>query len=140
MTRVHSSSSRGTVVGAIVTCVLMGFAAPKAAGQAPAKQPEREITFSVAKLTTQLGLKVQPRESDDIALGASFTALLTDPDKLARVGIRGLHEGARVTVSRVGPDRIRVDADELEPVPVRGLATLRADEKGELTPVPPKNP
>jgi hypothetical protein len=44
-----------------------------------------------------------------------------------------MHEGARVTAGRMAPDKIRVEADEMEPVPARGSATLKADAKGVLT-------
>ena len=43
-----------------------------------------------------------------------------------------MHAGARVTVGRVAPDKIRVEADEMEPVPASTAATLKLDAKGLL--------
>ena len=97
-----------------------------------AKQ-QSDVQLSVKTIATQLGVKVQPRESDDLTLGASFTGTLEDPDKLAEFGIKGMHAGARVTVFRSAPEKIRVEADEMEPAPARGSATLRPDGKGGVT-------
>jgi hypothetical protein len=89
--------------------------------------------MTISGVAAQLGLKVvQTRDDDEFVIGTSFTGLLTEPDKLARFGIR-MHEGARVTAGRMAPDKIRVEADEMEPVPARGSATLKADAKGVLT-------
>ena len=137
MTRVHR---RHGLLAVIAVGAAIAGSPRVARSQQPAKQPEREVSFVITAVAERLGLKVQPKDAEELPLGSSFTGLLTDPDKLARVGIRGMHQGARVTVSRIGPDRIRVEADELEPVPTRGTITLRGDDKGELTPVPPRNP
>lgn len=99
--------------------------------------PQGEVRVSVKSLGETLGLK--PSNSggaDALELGATVTFTLTDPAKLAKHTIRGLHEGARVTATRVAPDRIRVEADEMEPVPVSRKVTLRVNTDGTLTPVP----
>jgi hypothetical protein len=93
--------------------------------------------LTVGGIASQLGVKIQWRDEEVFVLGTSFTGLLADPEKLARFGIR-MHAGARVTAGRAAPDKIRVEADELEPMPVRASATLRVDIKGVLS-VPPKS-
>jgi hypothetical protein len=110
-------------------CLAIGVGARAAAAQEEARQ-QGMPTASVKAIAAQLGAKVQPREDDELGLGTSFTAMLEQPDKLAEFGIKGMHPGARVTVARVGPDRIRVEVDEMDPVPARGSATLRLDAKG----------
>jgi hypothetical protein len=93
----------------------------------------------------KLGVKPMPNSPRDLELGRSATMLLAEPDKLASAGIKGMHDGARVTITCVGPSRIRVEADEMEPVDRRGTVTLRVGVDGTLTPVadrppPPKPP
>ena len=77
-----------------------------------------------------------PRELD---LGHSITTTLADPKKLTPY-IKGMHEGARVTITCVGPNRLRVEAEEMEPVEQRTAVTLRVGEDGSLTPVSPAPP
>lgn len=76
----------------------------------------------------------------EIELGRSITASLVSPDKLAEYGIKGMHEGARVTVTRISPERLRIEADELEPVAAKGTVTVRFASDGSLTPVPERAP
>lgn len=119
------------------TCALfvisLGFAlvpanAPSA--QAPAQQSEIRLTNE--RIAKQLGTKVQDRPDLVLGLGNSFTGMLEEPEKLESFGIKGMHKGARVVVMRVAPDRIRVEADELEPTETRGAATLRVSPSGDL--------
>ena len=92
---------------------------------------------SVRKITEALGLKPAAATApEELDLGVTLTFSLADPAKLAKYTIRGLHEGARVTVTRVTPDRIRVEADEMEPTPVSGKVTLKTNADGTLTVVP----
>lgn len=93
---------------------------------------------TIAGIASQLGLKIVPSGESELSLGGSFTGLLEDPAKLESAGVHGMHEGARVTVIKVGPDRIRVEADELEPKPIKGTVTLTVTSKGELVPVAKK--
>ena len=99
-----------------------------------AQQPtqQSEIRVSSERVSKQLGLKVTDRPDAMLALGSSLTGQLDEPEKLESFGIKGMHKGARVVVMRVGPDRIRVEADELEPVETRGAATLRVNASGDL--------
>ena len=94
------------------------------------------IQASVTSIAAQLGVKPQGPEADDLRLGSSFTAMLEEPAKLAEVGIAGMHSGARVTVARVAPDKVRVEADEMEPVSRNAAVTLRLGANGELSKLP----
>jgi len=80
----------------------------------------------------QLGAKVTSSQNEELAVGSSLTGTLVDPAKLTKFGISGMHEGARVSVMRVAPDKLRVEVDELEPTPQTKKATLKIDDKGRL--------
>src|SRR5215510_2426153 len=100
-------------------------------------QVTRQSEVAVKTITDALGLKPTTSAAPaTLDLGATVTCSLTDPAKLAKHTIRGLHEGARVTVTRVAPERIRVEADEMEPMPVSGKVTLKVNGDGTFTPVP----
>jgi len=121
---------------ATAACLTM-LAVPVLAAQDTKQQSAAPTMVSGKALAEQLGAKLQPREDDELRLGMSFTAVLESPEKLAEFGIKGMHAGARVTVARVAPDKIRVEADEMTPVEASGKATLKLDEKGML--VAPKS-
>jgi hypothetical protein len=92
---------------------------------------------SVRRISEALGLKASAASApEELDLGLTITFSLADPAKLAKYTIRGLHEGARVTVTRIAPDRIRVEADEMEPMPVSGKVTLKINADGTYTVVP----
>lgn len=98
--------------------------------------PQGEAALTVKALGETLGIKPANTSGPTaIELGVTITFSLTDPAKLAKYTLSGLHEGARVTVTRVAPDRIRVEADEMDPVPVSKRATLKVNADGTLTPV-----
>jgi len=80
----------------------------------------------------QLGAKVTSSQNEELAVGSSLTGTLVDPAKLTKFGISGMHEGARVSVMRVAPDKLRVEVNELEPTPQTKKATLKIDDKGRL--------
>ena len=118
----------------IVAASSLVTASPRAAG---AQEPRQQgmPAASAKAIAAQLGAKLQPRDGDELDVGHSFTATLETPEKLEDFGIKGMHAGARVTVARVGPDRIRIEADEMDPVPARGSTTVKLDGKGGLVPV-----
>ena len=124
----------------ILGVTLALFAASAAFAPAPISLGQTRIVedpyLTITGVANQLGLKVLARDGEEFALGTSFTGLLNQPDKLARFGVR-MHEGARVTAGRAARDKIRIEADEMEPVPARASATLHVDEKGILS-LPPK--
>lgn len=94
---------------------------------------------SMKTLADKLGIKPSPNAPDDIEIGRSVTASLASPEKIAQYGIKGMHEGARVTVTRTAPDRLRVEADEMEPVSSRAAVTLRVGTDGSMTQVPERS-
>ena len=108
-----------------------------ALGAAGAQQPTPQgaPTFVSAKaIAEQLGARIQPRDDDEFHVGTSFTAVLGTPDKLSEFGLKEMHAGARVTVARIAPDKIRVEIDEMDPAPTSTAATLKLDSKGSLVP------
>jgi hypothetical protein len=111
-------------------CVI-AFGAPRPA-VAQFGSPEVSVTETLAKLGAKAATTNIP---PDLELGRSITASLVSVEKIEQYGIKGMHEGARVTVTRVGPDRIRVEADELEPVSAKSVVTLRIGSDGTLVPV-----
>jgi hypothetical protein len=114
-------------------CVLTIALPHQARAQGPASAgPD----VSMKTLADKLGIKTSSTAPDDIEIGSSVTASLASPEKIAQYGIKGMHEGARVTVTRIAPDRLRVEADEMEPVSNRATVTLRVGADGSMTPVP----
>ena len=119
-------------VSALAFAVCLTIAAPLYGQQDPKQQSAAPTMVSAKAIAEQLGARLQPREDDELRIGMSFTAVLGSPDKLAELGIKGMHAGARVTVARIAPDKIRVEADEMTPVEASGKATLKLDEKGTI--------
>jgi len=124
--------SRSLITGAMFA--LLSAAAPR---MTAAQATQLELGLSTKSITKTLGVKPMPGVPDDLAMGQTITCTLDEPDKLADHGVKGMHEGARVTITRVATDKIRVEADELEPVPAKHAATLRVAGDGELKPLPP---
>jgi len=125
-------------VAVAAACLVIGSIVPRAAvAQAggEAKAQPRQVLISA--IIGQLGIKTIPGQPDELIVGASFTATLVDPAKLAALGASGLHAGARVTVMRIGADKLRVEADEMEPVALTKKLTLKVDEQGRLSAVTP---
>jgi hypothetical protein len=94
----------------------------------------------VGPIAVKLGVKQMPSTPIELELGRSATTILAEPSKLVAYGIKGMHEGARVTITCVGPNRVRVEADEMEPVYISEKVTLKVDADGGLTPVPDRPP
>jgi hypothetical protein len=106
---------------------------------ARAQQPNVD-PIPVGNVAERLGVKLMPSAPTELDLGHSVTAMLADPGKIETVGIKGMHEGARVTITCVGPGRLRVEADEMVPVEQRKTITVRVDLDGTLTPTPDRPP
>jgi hypothetical protein len=98
--------------------------------------PQRPVVVTIGSVAAQLGVKVVVGNESEFLVGASFTGTLSEPEKLATFGIKGMHAGARVTMVRMAPDRVYVEADELEP-PSRASARLHLDPDGNIV-QPPK--
>lgn len=126
-----SSTSRTTrMLGIAFMCAALAM---PAVGQNVRQQSSQLTRNDVAE---QLGAKVTSSQNEELGIGSSLTGTLVDPSKLAKFGISGMHEGARVSVMRVAPDKLRIEVDELEPTPQTKKATLKVDEKGRLAPSP----
>ena len=100
-----------------------------------AQQPYAEPVH-VEAIAEKLGMKLGPSTPREIELGQSATLTLTNPERLAKNGIKGMHEGARVTLTCVGPGRLRIEADELQPVAKNAVLTVKLVEDGSMTPIP----
>lgn len=126
------------LIGRVLPVVLLAatlLALPSAAGaqnagQGGVRQQSRALT--TGDVISQLGISVAD-SSAEFEVGANFTGTLREPAKLELLGIRGLHKGARVSAVRISMEKVRVEADEIEPKPARAAATLRIDAHGTLS-------
>jgi len=105
--------------------------------QTPLPPPADPIP--VGSVSDKLGLKMSPTAPHELDPGHSATTMLAEPKKLEPF-IKGMHEGARVTISCVGSGRIRVEAEEMEPVAQRATVTLHVGQDGSLTPAAERPP
>ena len=105
-----------------------------------AAQRQDVAPVRVDALAEKLGVKGMPSAARELDLGQSATMVLAEPAKLEPYGIKGMHEGARVTITCVGPSRLRIEADEMEPVARSITVTLRVQDDGSLAQVPERAP
>ena len=89
--------------------------------------------ISTAEIAAQLGAKLAPGTPDELPIGVSVSGFLVDAVKLVALGVAGLQPGRRVTVTRVAVDRLRVEVDQLDPVPLTKKFALRLDGQGRLS-------
>jgi hypothetical protein len=122
------------VAAASIALLAVPAVAPAQAG-GDVKQQSRQV--STASLAEQLGARLSPSQAEELTIGASITGTLADSARLAALGAPGMHAGARVTIMRVGPDRLRVEVDEIDPVPLTKKLTLRMDGQGRLSVIAP---
>jgi len=124
-----------------VACVGIAFAllsSPAAAAAQDTGQVRQQSRQTMTEgIAAQLGAKLSPNQPEELPVGVSMTASLVDAAKIAALGATGLHAGARVTVMRIGPEKVRVEIDEMDPVPLTKKLTLRIDSQGKLTPLTP---
>ena len=106
--------------------------------QTPTPPPPAD-PIPVASVSDKLGLKMNPSAARELDPGNSVTTMLAEPKRLEPF-IKGMHEGARVTISCVGTGRIRVEAEEMEPVEHRTTVTLHVGQDGSLTPAAERPP
>ena len=123
---------------AIAAVALIGGSLLARPEGASAQTPAPEVTQQSMHITLrgvgeQLGAKLNPAQGDELFVGGMLHGTLTDPEKLARLGITGMHPGARVTAMRTAPGKLNVEVDELEPVPVTKKLVLKIDERGQLS-------
>jgi hypothetical protein len=103
-----------------------------AQGAQPDVKQQSSSAVTMGSIAEQLGAKVVDKNIE-LGIGQSLTGTVTDVAKLAKFGITGIHEGARLTAFRSAPDKLRIEVDELEPAPVNKKATLKLDERGRLS-------
>jgi hypothetical protein len=125
-----SSTRRTTRLLSLVAA--LALATPNVIVAQNVRQQSSQVTRG--DVADQLGAKLTSSQNEELAVGSSLTGTLVDPAKLTKFGISGMHEGARVSVMRVAPDKLRVEVDELEPTPQTKKATLKIDDKGRLAP------
>lgn len=120
-------------------CVVITFAAPirnRAQTQSPVARVEtrtaiREVSSAI--VAQQLGARLSPSQPGELTVGASLTGSLSDPERLALLGIAEARPGARVTMVRVAEQRLVVEVDEIEPVLRTRRVTLRLQGDGQLS-------
>ena len=105
---------------------------------ATAQTPDTPIMLTA--VAQKLGLKTTPDAPRELELGRSATGMLADPQKLTPVLVKGFHEGARVTITCVGPARMRLEVEEMDAVDagavIREIVTLHVSDDGTITKVP----
>jgi len=121
--------SRFTALAASLCITIAGTASLQAQETRQQGAPE---SVSAKAIAEQLGAKLQPRADDELHVGASFTAMLEQPEKFTALGLKPMHAGARVTVARIAPDKVKIEADEMDPSPTSTSGTLKLDSKGAL--------
>jgi len=94
---------------------------------------QQSMAVQSRPIAQQLGARLNPEQPQDLAVGMTLTGSLQEPEKLEKLGLAGLHKGARVTAMRVAPQKLMVEVDELDPVPLTRKATLRIDDQGRLS-------
>ena len=99
---------------------------------APVARSEGPVVV-VSIFSEKIGVKPMPSSPLELELGHSFTASVSDPGKLHKSGISGMHEGARVTVTRLSADKLRVEAEEMEPVEHKEIVNLAINGDGTFT-------
>ncbi len=127
------------VLGVFIVALAAGSpthaAGQSLAGGAAKPYLQQSTEVISARLADQLGVKLAPNQADELAIGASVTSSLVDAGKLASFGVRDVRAGARVTITRIAADRVRLEIDEMDPTPRTTKVTLRIDNEGRLTPV-----
>lgn len=122
---------------AIAACAALCLFVPAASraqggGGTQTEVKQQSAAFTTGSIADQLGAKVVDK-TIEFAPGASLTGTVTDPSKLAKFGITGIHEGARITAFRSTPEKVRVEVDEIEPAPLDKKVTLKIDSSGRLS-------
>ena len=125
-----SSTRRIIRLLGLATCAGLALAMPNVTVAQNVKQQSVQLTRN--DVADQLGAKVTSGQTEELPVGSSLTGSLVDPAKLEKLGVSGMHQGARVSVMRIAPDKLRVEVDELEPTPQTKKATLKIDDRGRL--------
>lgn len=131
------STPRTVVRAALVVATAVALATPSLvrAQDSAAARPVAAAAATVAtdRIADQLGAKLMNAQPTELAIGTSATGILSDPGRLAALGLRDAKAGARVTIMRSARDRIRVEVDEFEPVARTRRLALHLDAEGRLS-------
>ena len=95
---------------------------------ARAQRPEIDVT----RFSHELGLVITEARRAHLMVGDAVTGTATRPALLERLGISGMHRGARVVIARVAADHVMVEVDEMLPAPQRASVKLRVEDDGSL--------
>jgi len=91
------------------------------------------IAPTIGSVAAQVGVKVaSARADEEFTLGVQFSGSLEDPRKLSTFGVTGFAVGARVTVARIAPDRVHIEADEMLPVEHKEFVRVLINADGQL--------
>ena len=138
-------SIRSTSKAAHVVAIAAALAAASLAASSPAPaQDSAAAAATVAaaqavravateRVAEQLGAKLANAQPADLVIGASATGILSDPARLAALGLRDAKAGARVTSMRSARDRVRVEVDEFDPVVRTRRLALHLDADGRVS-------
>ena len=85
------------------------------------------------RIAEQLGARLANAQPPELVIGMSATGILSEPARLAALGLRDAKAGARVTIMRSGQDRLRVEVDEFDPVARTRRLTLHLDADGRVS-------
>ncbi|HEX8848112.1 MAG TPA: hypothetical protein VF761_01135 [Gemmatimonadaceae bacterium] len=111
---------------------LLTFAAMLAVGAPGRSAVAQRAEIDVTHFTRELGLVVEEARRAHLMVGDAVTGSAAEPALLRRLGITGMHRGARVVIARVAPDHVMVEVDELLPSPQRASVRLAIDSTGKL--------
>ena len=131
-----SSMRLARAVGLAAGYIGFALVQPSAGAQVSGEVRLQSRQISTAEIVGQLGTKLSPGQPDELPVGVSITGILVDTARLSALGAAGRQPGARVTVIRIALDRVRVEVDELDPVPLTKKLTLRLDGQGRLSVIP----
>jgi hypothetical protein len=125
-------------IGFSAVCLGVLIWAPTLAGAQTVQTSNGDVTLQamsvqMSTVADQLGAKLNPGQRDELSLGVTLNGTLQDPEKIEKLGISGVHKGARVTAMRVAPQKVIVEVDEIEPAPLTRKATLRINGQGRLS-------
>jgi hypothetical protein len=102
--------------------------------QSPAPEvTQQAMSLQMRDIARQLGAKLNPDHREELSLGVTLNGTLEEPEKLQKLGITGVHRGARVTAMRIAPQKLVVEVDEIDPEPLTRKAALKVDEQGRLS-------
>ena len=119
----------------LVPTIALAFLASNASGATGGRPraAHSEIMMSISVVAEQVGVRLEPKPFDDeFRIGLSISGTLEHHEKLERFGVKGMKNGARVTMSRIAADRVRLDCDQLDAQPSNAKADIKVDESGHL--------